>query len=322
MCRALPLGGFVNTNRSCLVERNSFELYWSMRKATFDSVASFYPLLERVVFGSTLSRSRKFFARRVMEGNNILLIGEGNGQFLFEMLKQTPSASFTVVDSSARMLASAARRISAVDRCARIEWVHADILEWQSPAARYDRVVTHFFLDLFTPYRICRIVEKISHLATEQTLWINVDFTSENRRFRRKLLMWAQYRFFRIVAGIEAARLFDSIPYIREAGWELLEGRSLESGWISGHLMWKSVAQPCSPAMNGRGRFSYRLNASCGSPPVLSSSPLNNAMFASGAPWPARREGLARIQKCHVNRDTREVSPPRSPAKLLWCRGS
>jgi ubiquinone/menaquinone biosynthesis C-methylase UbiE len=216
-----------------------------LEKAAFDSIASFYPLLEQVVFGSTLSRARNFFARRVMEGNDILLIGEGNGRFLFEMVRQTPSASFTVVDSSPRMLASAARRISAVDRCARIEWVHADILEWQSPVAHYDRVVTHFLLDLFTPYRICRIVEKISHLATEQTLWINVDFTPENRRFRQKLLMWAQYRFFRIVARIEASRLFDSVPYIRQAGWEVLERRSLESGWISAHLMCKSVAQPC-----------------------------------------------------------------------------
>jgi ubiquinone/menaquinone biosynthesis C-methylase UbiE len=207
-----------------------------MGKATFDSIASFYPLLEQIIFGSTLSRSRRFFARRVTEGN-ILLIGEGNGRFLSEMVTQTSSASFTVVDSSARMLASAARRIATVDRCPRIELIHADILEWQSPPAHYDRVVTHFFLDLFMPCRIRRIVEKISRIATEETLWINVDFTCENQSLRQKLLMWTQYRFFRIFAGIEAPRLFNSLPYIRQAGWEILEGRSLESGWISAHLM-------------------------------------------------------------------------------------
>src|SRR5271157_2310891 len=56
----------------------------------------------------------------------------------------------------------------------------------------------------------------ISRLATEDALWINVDFTSKNQRLRQKLLMWAQYRFFRISAGIEASRLFDSRPYIRQ----------------------------------------------------------------------------------------------------------
>jgi ubiquinone/menaquinone biosynthesis C-methylase UbiE len=129
------------------------------------------------------------------------------------MAKQTSSASFTVVDSSARTLAAASRRIATVDRSPRIEWVHADILEWRSPAAHYDRVVTHFLLDLFTPDRICRIVEKISRLATKDALWVNVDFTSENQCLRQKLLMWAQYPFFRICAGIEAFRLFDSLPY-------------------------------------------------------------------------------------------------------------
>ncbi len=190
-----------------------------------------------MVFGSTLSRSRRFFARRVTEGNKILLVGEGNGRFLFEMAKQTSSASFTVVDSSARMLAAAARRIATVDCCPRIELIHADILEWRSPASHYDRVVTHFFLDLFTPYSLSRIVEKISRLTTEYTLWINVDFSSENHRLRQRLLMWSQYRFFRISAGIEASRLFDPLPYIRQGGWQILEGRSLKSGWISAHLM-------------------------------------------------------------------------------------
>ena len=213
-------------------------LHQPMGKTTFDLIARFYPLLEQTVFGSTLSRARGFFIPRVTEGNKILLlIGEGNGRFLFEMVKQTSSASVTVVDSSARMLAAAARRIATVDRYSRIKLIHADILEWRASAAHYDRIVTHFFLDLFPPYHIRRIVEKISRLATENALWINVDFTSENQRVRQKLLMWPQYRFFRISAGIEAPRLFDSRPCIRQAGWEMLEGRSLDSGWISAHLM-------------------------------------------------------------------------------------
>ena len=135
------------------------------------------------------------------------------------------------------MLAAAARRLATVDHCSRIEFIHADILEWRSPVAHYDRVVTHFFLDLFTPSCLRRVVEKISRLATEDTLWINVDFTSENQCLRQELLMWAQYRFFQVSAGIQASRLFDPDPYIREAGWEILERRSLDSGWISARLM-------------------------------------------------------------------------------------
>ena len=222
-----------------------------MSNTTFDLIANFYPLLEQIFFRSTLSRSRRFFARRIMEGNEILLVGEGNGRFLLEMAKQTSSASFTVIDSSTRMLAAAARRIATVDRCPRIELIHADILEWRSPAAHFDRVVTHFFLDIFTPYSICRVVEKISRLTTEDALWINVDFSSENQGLRQKLLMWTQYRFFQVFVGIEASRLFDSLPYIRQGGWQILERRSLESGWISAQLM-------CSQHILARLSFSSK----------------------------------------------------------------
>jgi ubiquinone/menaquinone biosynthesis C-methylase UbiE len=208
-----------------------------MGKATYDLIASFYPLLEQTIFGSTLSEARRFFMTQVRAGNHILLIGEGNGRFLFEALKQTSADSFTVVDSSARMLAATARRIAAVERCPHVELIHADILEWQSPDAFYDRVVTHFFLDQFRPDRIRRIVEKISRLATEDALWINVDFTSESHNLRQKFLMWVQYHFFQIFAGIESARLFDPRPCIRQAAWDLLETKSLDSGWISAQLM-------------------------------------------------------------------------------------
>jgi ubiquinone/menaquinone biosynthesis C-methylase UbiE len=208
-----------------------------MARATFDSIASFYPLLEQMVFGSTLSRSRRLFSERLLSGENILLIGEGNGRFLFEMVRKTSAVSFTVVDSSARMLAAARRRIATVEPCPPIELIHADILEWESLGGRYDRVVTHFFLDLFTPSDICQIVEKISRLATEDALWINIDFTSRYHGLRQRFLMWAQYRFIRIAAGIEAARLFDPLPSMQAAGWEVLERRSLESGWILAHLL-------------------------------------------------------------------------------------
>jgi ubiquinone/menaquinone biosynthesis C-methylase UbiE len=209
-----------------------------MGQGNFDLVASFYPLLEQLVFGSTLNQARQSFAREIGAGKEILLIGEGNGRFLCEMMKQTASASsFTVIDSSARMLAAAGRRIAPLTSKQRIEWIGADFLKWHPPGALYDRVVTHFFLDLFRPDRICQIVEKISRITTEDGLWVNVDFTPDGRGLHQKMLMWAQYGFFRRFAGIEASRLFDARLWIRQGGWKILEERSLRSGWISGYLM-------------------------------------------------------------------------------------
>jgi ubiquinone/menaquinone biosynthesis C-methylase UbiE len=208
-------------------------------QANFDFVAAFYPLLEQLVFGSTLSRARSFFIAQAAQGKNVLLIGEGNGRFLLETVMQTSTPAFTVVDSSARMLSAAARRAARIECCPKIEFFHADILDWQPALAHYDRIVTHFVLDLYRPYSMRRIIEKISRLATEDALWINVDFSNANQRLCQSLLMWAQYRFFRICAGIEAPRLFDSGDYFREAGWQIIESRTIKRGWIVAHLMSK-----------------------------------------------------------------------------------
>jgi hypothetical protein len=82
-----------------------------------------------------------------------------------------------------------------------------------------------------------RIIEKIARLATEDALWINVDFSNANQRLYQSLLMWAQYRFFRICAGIEAPQLFDSAGCFREAGWRTIEKRTIKRGWIVAQLM-------------------------------------------------------------------------------------
>ena len=209
-----------------------------MGQSNFDLVANFYPLLEQLVFGSTLNQARGFFSREIGAGKEVLLIGEGNGRFLCEMMKQTSSAcSFTVVDSSARMLAAARRRIAPITSNRSVEWICAEFLKWQAPRVLYDRVVTHFFLDLFRPDGICQIVEKISRITTADALWVNVDFTPEGRGLQEKILMWAQYRFFQGWSGIEACRLADARPWIRREGWKIREERSLKSGWISGYLM-------------------------------------------------------------------------------------
>ena len=214
-----------------------------MGRSNFDLVANFYPLLEQLVFGSTLNQARGFFAGEIGAGKEVLLIGEGNGRFQCEMMRQTSSvSSFTVIDSSARMLAAARRRIAPLTSNRHLEWIGADFLKWRAPTAFYDRVVTHFFLDLFKPDRICQIVEKISQITTEDGLWVNVDFTPEVRSLHQRMLMWAQYRFFRGSAGIEASRLFDARPWIRQGGWKIREERSLKSGWISGYLMSRTRA--------------------------------------------------------------------------------
>jgi ubiquinone/menaquinone biosynthesis C-methylase UbiE len=203
----------------------------------FDLVANSYPLLEHIVYSSALDQARTSFVERIDRGKKLLLIGEGNGRFLAEILAQKRTDSITVVDASAKMLAATKQRIRNSEGRERIQWVHADFLKWRLPIDRFDGVITHFFLDLFEPPKISLICQKIAQLTAREGFWIDVDFMSGPGDLRYKSLMWAQYRFFRILAGIEAARLHDPLTLIQEAGWRILEEKRYSSNSVCARLM-------------------------------------------------------------------------------------
>jgi hypothetical protein len=70
------------------------------REPTFDSVAPFYPLLERLVFGENLAAARDAFSEDLIQSHRILLIGEGNGRFLKRILEYKKRGTITVVEKS------------------------------------------------------------------------------------------------------------------------------------------------------------------------------------------------------------------------------
>jgi cyclopropane fatty-acyl-phospholipid synthase-like methyltransferase len=212
-----------------------------MLHTDFDYVAQLYPFLEQIVFGSTLNKARRSFNDQLDNGQEILLIGEGNGRFLAEILAREEAASITVVDSSAKMLAALERRIRRRPGRNRVRLVKADLLKWSAPTVRFDRLITHFFLDLFEPPNISFICQKFATLAAKEALWLDVDFALPANDLRYDALMWTQYRFFRLLAGIEASRLHDPLLSIEAAGWRIEEEKRLASGRICARRMAKKV---------------------------------------------------------------------------------
>src|ERR1700743_3652348 len=76
----------------------------SIMNRSFNLVAPFYVLLEKLSFGDALNIARRAFIETVIGANSTLLIGEGNGRFLQECLQNKTGGSFTILDSSRRML--------------------------------------------------------------------------------------------------------------------------------------------------------------------------------------------------------------------------
>ena len=102
-----------------------------MKNRTYDSVAPFYVLLEKLSFGDELNIARRAFIDTVLNAKNTLLIGEGNGRFLGDCLKNKAGGAITILDSSRKMLDLLKSRIEGIRHETKLELVCEGILDWQ-----------------------------------------------------------------------------------------------------------------------------------------------------------------------------------------------
>lgn len=189
----------------------------------FDRLAPFYQAMERLAAGRKLQRCRVAFLEEIPVPRRVLVAGEGRGAFLAVCAQRFPEASFTVVDSS-RVMLDLARQKLANDALKRVDFVHADLLDWSAPAGAYDLIVTHFFLDCFAPQTLAAIVRKLAAAAAPEACWLVADFQHANGRFSRirsRSILWMLYRFFRQFCKLEADSLTVPDPYLCNAGFAL-----------------------------------------------------------------------------------------------------
>jgi ubiquinone/menaquinone biosynthesis C-methylase UbiE len=202
--------------------------------ANFDSLARPYRWMERLSFGGALARARVAHVDTLSSCRQVLLLGDGDGRFLARALAVAPSAEFHSIDASATMLALACARLSPADR-ARVTVEHADALEAPLAAARYDAVVTLFFLDCFTPAETTRLVERVARAATPNAIWLFADFAIPARGIRRaaaRVLTGGLYWFFRWRTGISATHLPDAEHEIARHGFAPAAVRAFAFGLL------------------------------------------------------------------------------------------
>jgi len=192
--------------------------------------------MEKVSAGGKLQRCRLEYLARIPYPARVLLAGEGHGRFLPALRKQFPDAEITVIDFSAGMLAQARaslerQGVAATD----IEFLHQDMLTWEPPAARYDLIVTHFFLDCFTGSQVEHVVAKLGTAATAEAQWLLADFRTEEpglKGLRARWIVRLLYGFFRIATGLRAKSLVSPDLALRKSGFTLHHQRISEWGLL------------------------------------------------------------------------------------------
>ena len=194
---------------------------------SFDTLAPYYRAMELVLAGSLLQRCRTAFLTETGRARSALLLGEGPGRYLVELLRANPHVTVTCLDSSARMQAIARRRASEAGFARRqLRFVCTDWADWCPDSGSFDLVVTHFFLDCFPDDELARLIAKISALMLPNASWVLSDFRVPEggwRRVRARLVLGLAYTFFRITTGLNTRRLPSVAPLLESAGFELRE---------------------------------------------------------------------------------------------------
>jgi hypothetical protein len=194
---------------------------------SFDTLAPVYCAMEWLLAGGLLHRCRTAFLAQAAQARSALLLGEGPGRYLTELLRVNPSVQVACVDASRGMIAVAKRNLQSSglsDR--RVHFEYAGLADWNNSGPGYDLIATHFFLDCFGPEDLAVWVPKIAAAGRTGAFWVLSDFCVPLggwRRIRARLILSLAYAFFRCATGLSARGLTPPQPYLEAAGLERLQ---------------------------------------------------------------------------------------------------
>ncbi|MBK1881517.1 methyltransferase domain-containing protein [Luteolibacter pohnpeiensis] len=206
----------------------------------FDRIAPFYRIMESVTAGGKLQECRLSFLQELPTPHKVLILGDGNGRCLAELVRRFPNADFTSVDSSQKMLKLSQKRLwKLFGDAPQIQFLHADAREVQLPERTFDLIVTHFFLDCFKADELEALIPKIADAAAPNANWLLADFrvaAKGTAKVRSQIILKMLYGFFRTVTNLSADRLTPPDGILRRAGYSIKERRIFEAGLL--HSDW------------------------------------------------------------------------------------
>jgi ubiquinone/menaquinone biosynthesis C-methylase UbiE len=196
---------------------------------SFDALAPHYRWMERLLAGEKLQRCRTAFIERIANNQEILILGQGAGRFVAKLAAINRTARITCLDSSSGMLRMTEKALRRENNFSnRIELLHCNILTWIPPEARFDGIISHFFLDCFTPSQLEEIVRRVAISARPRALWLLSDFNQPEfglSKWRARVILWVMYRFFRLLTRLPASDLVSPDAFLQKNGFQLCERR-------------------------------------------------------------------------------------------------
>jgi len=198
----------------------------STEKDAYRHIAPIYGVLEKMVFGRTLSRSRSFGLDVIKDGAKVLIVGGGSG----EVLKYLPDCEIDYVESSESMIFRASGKIE--DRI--VHFHHLPFSEYRS-SIQYDHIICQYFMDLFTEQELVGLMQKLERMSADHTRLHVADFCISEQgseKWWHKPLVKFMYFFFRITTGLKTRDLPAIEEILKRSGYVKVEGRFRMCGLV------------------------------------------------------------------------------------------
>jgi len=208
----------------------------------FDRLARLYCWMELFTFGPLLSRCRAAFLPELTTARRALVLGDGDGRFTAELLRENSQVRIDAVDASPAMLGALLRRAGPSSDRTRVHC--GDVRNWKPEDAQYDLVATHFFLDCLTTEECDRLASRLRDAVSSSGLWIVSEFAVPKGWFGQfvgRPLIWLLYLAFGMLTGLTVRNLPEYRAALRDAGFTLMRQRTRLYGLLVSE-MWTRKA--------------------------------------------------------------------------------
>ncbi len=212
------------------------------KTANFNPIARPYRWLEYLTLGPTLQQTRTHYLPALTQQKSALILGDGDGRFLFQLLSQNPYLQAEVIDTSATMLHLLRHRCAPYAN--RLQTHHVNALTFHpEPTKKYDLVVTHFFIDCLTQTDLETLITQITPHLTPQAIWLISDFRippSGPMRPIARAYIRSLYLTFRILTNLRVTALPDHTTPLTQSNFT----RIAQQHRLGGLLTTETLASP------------------------------------------------------------------------------
>jgi SAM-dependent methyltransferase len=209
------------------------------REPDFNLIARPYRWLEYLTLGRALERCRTHFLSQLRDRRRALVLGDGDGRFLAQLLAHNPHLRADAVDASITMLQLLRQRSEAAtpDANTRLSIHHCNALIFPL-AGRYDLVTTHFFLDCLTQADLDALIAQVGSALAPGALWLVSDFRIPTgfMRLPALALIRGLYFAFRILTGLRTVKLPDHATPLTRSGLIRVAHRHSFAGMLTTEL--------------------------------------------------------------------------------------